>query len=131
MQLGLSPCMSSASAQRWTYDAAAKTIATQDQCLTLGGGGTGTAVIGRPLSDGSWALAFLNSGATNATVTCDGGCMQQTGWEAEQVLGVRDLWAHSDGADVTAGGNFSVALQANGGSAMFRFTPKFNATIPT
>ncbi len=57
---------------------------------------------------------------------------QAAGWEEDQVLSVRDLWAHSDLPDVIVGAdNVTLSLDADGGSAMYRLTPKFNATLPT
>ncbi len=81
--------------------------------------------------DGSWALAFLNAGTNAATVTRDTACLQQTGWEVDQVLAVRDLWAHQDLGDIIVGAsNLTATLPADGGAALYRLTPVFNATIP-
>ena len=41
------------------------------------------------------------------------------------------MWAHADLADVVVGAdNITAVLDADGGSAMLRLTPVFNATIP-
>ncbi len=47
------------------------------------------------------------------------------------MLAVRDLWAHADLSDAIVGqDNITVTLDADGGSAMYRLTPKFNYTLP-
>jgi len=134
-QAALAPCQPGLATQQFTYDAAAQTIAqsTADgkQCLTVGTGAEAAAVIGRPLVDGSWAVAFLNAGPFPVNLTCGAGCLNQTGWEPEQVLAVRDLWAHEDLPDILASGSLSPSLPADGGVALYKLTPKFNTTIPT
>lgn len=48
-----------------------------------------------------------------------------------QVLAVRDLWAGAALPDAIVGtSNITAALDADGGAALFRVTPVFNATIP-
>lgn len=131
----LQPCVAGSSLQYFQWDAAAKTLSMRtpsgNQCLSVGGAAGGQAVIGRPLADGDWALGFFNSGATNATVSCDSTCLQGTGWETGQVLTVRDLYAHTDLPEIVVGSeSLSVYLAADGGSALYKLTPKFNATIP-
>jgi hypothetical protein len=50
-----------------------------------------TAVVGRPLADGSWALGFFNAGNLPSDVTCDAACLVGMGWEPTQNFHVRDL----------------------------------------
>lgn len=135
LQVSLSACSPSAATQKFTYSASDKTLSLSTsqgkQCLTVGNGGDAYAVIGRPLVDGSWAVAFLNAGPTAMEVVCDAACLQEMGWEVAQALSIRDLWAHAELADVVIGStNLTVTLDADGGSAMYRVTPKFNATLP-
>ena len=120
--------------------------------MTVGNPSAGVAVIGRPLIDGSWALALLNAGPLPTVVGCDSTCLQQTGFEVSilsstyslhgllyiyccyqvgQVLAVRDLWAGAALPDIIVGTtNITTTLDADGGAALYRVTPIFNATIP-
>jgi len=78
-------------------------------------------VWGRSLSDGSWALVFLNVGKTVANVTCDIDCLSQTGIVGQ--VTVRDLWAHKDLGKVSIKNPLVVNnLPANGGSAMYKLS---------
>ena len=54
----------------------------------------GTNVWGRELHDGSWAFVFLNTGTTDADITCDANCFKPTGFDSSTNLTVRDLWTH-------------------------------------
>lgn len=71
------------------WDASGHTLALTTpagaQCLTVGNPSAGTAVIGRPLIDGSWALALLNAGPVPTVVSCDSTCLQQTGFEVRML----------------------------------------------
>lgn len=87
-----------------------------------------TNVWGRELHDGSWAMALLNNGADNATVTCDEACFNQTSLPtgAGAAVVVRDLWAH---ANVTvlrwtpAGYSWNVTVPGDGGVVTVRMIP--------
>ena len=54
-------------------------VAQGAQCLTVGSGGPAWAIIGRPLVDGSVALAMFNAGSEAESVTCDVSCLQVSG----------------------------------------------------
>jgi hypothetical protein len=131
LQAALAPCQPSAPAQQWRYDAASAHIVGGGGCLAIGSTGRGTAVIGRPLVDGAWALGFFNAGEGPADVTCDGDCLAGMGFEPTQAFFLRDLWAHADLPGVAAGGNITASgLEAAGGVALFKLTPNFNAPLP-
>ena len=86
-QASLSQCTGASSAQQFAYDAATGELTSGGACLTSGGGGAAanrTNVWGRPLSDGSWALVFINAGSAAANISCSyADCLSQLGWEAE------------------------------------------------
>lgn len=114
-------------AQKFAYDAPTSTVRSSDGalCMTVGDNADGTNVWGRPLSGGAWALTYINTGMDAADASCDfNGCLSGTGWEADQLVSVRDLWAQADVGNFTAGAGFNVsALPAQGGVAMFRMAP--------
>lgn len=128
--LNLQAC-ASLPGQKFAYDVTTSTLRSSDgsQCMTVGDNADGTNVWGRPLSGGSWALVYLNTGLDASNVTCDfAGCLGGTGWEADQVVAVRDLWAHADLGNFTAGSGWNVtSLPPSGGVAMFRMTPVWGA----
>jgi hypothetical protein len=82
-------------------------------------------VWGRPLSDGSWAFAFVNTEpTTTADLVCDAACLSLTGWEAAQSLAVRDLWAHKMLPNTTASAGLSVTnLEGSGGVRLLKVWP--------
>lgn len=137
VQLSLQPCAPGNAAQQWAYNQTSLALyqpGSSSGCITVGGGSSvnSSAIIGRPLSDGSMAIAFLNAGLAQQDMSCDEGCLSSiTGWEPEQVLSVRDLWARVDLPDITvAGGLAAGTIAADGGVALIKVTPKFNATSP-
>eukprot|EP01116_Phalansterium_solitarium_P007284 TRINITY_DN19879_c0_g1_i1.p1 TRINITY_DN19879_c0_g1~~TRINITY_DN19879_c0_g1_i1.p1 ORF type:complete len:555 (+),score=132.94 TRINITY_DN19879_c0_g1_i1:131-1795(+) len=125
-QVYLQPCLPGSASQQFAYDSASQTLSTpSNQCLT-GGGASGSRanVWGRPLADGSWALAFVNADITAVDLTCGIDCLSITGWEPEQRIAVRDLWAHADlDATTTAQGFNVTSLAADGGVVMVKLTP--------
>jgi hypothetical protein len=131
-QLAFAPCVPGLASQAWTYSTSAQTIAdAAGNCVTAGGGNnTRAAVWGRPLSDGSWALVFLNADIMPANIVCDAACLAATGWDSNQVMAVRDLWARADAgfANVSTGLT-AEGVPADGGVVMLRVTPWFNATL--
>lgn len=134
-QASLAPC-SGSSSQEFAYDAATGALSNAGGCLTSGGpspGANKTNVWGRPLSDGSWALVFINAGSAPADISCTyADCLSQLGWEAEVNVTVRDLWAHTDlGTFNVAAGLLAPAVPAAGGVVMLRATPAFATGIPT
>jgi alpha-galactosidase len=88
-------------------------------------GSAATNVWGRPLSDGSWAFAFVNTDPSpTADLVCDAACLSLTGWEATQSLAVRDLWAHKMLPNTTASAGLSVTnLEGNGGARLLKVWP--------
>jgi len=93
--------------------------------LSDGSTGTRMNIWGRPLQDGSWAIAFINANPTTAmTAVCAGTCLNATGWDSSQVLIVRDLWKKMDLPRTTVKNGVGVSgLVKNGGVALFRITP--------
>ena len=92
-----------------------------------GAGPTGDCanVWGRPLSNGDFALAFVNNAAANATVTCDAACWASLleGATPAAKYTVRDLWAKTEATvDTTpeAGFSYSAGVTPTGGSRLFR-----------
>lgn len=93
-----------------------------------------TLVLGRALYDGSLAAVFVNNYPPLATatgqrqVTCDAACWAGSAvpqdWAKGTRLSVRDLWTHGPARQPVAivGEPYSVLLDDNGGSAMFKFT---------
>jgi hypothetical protein len=135
LQASFTPCTpTSTPQQQWAYDAATQRIssaAAASGCLAVGSTGAGTAVVGRPLADGSWALAFFNAGEAPADVTCDAGCLAGMGFEPSQGFAARDLWAHAALAPIAPGANITVsALEAAGGVALLKLMPVFDAPLP-
>ena len=133
MQVGLEACVPGGAAkQTWAWDAATGQLSSGGLCLTVGDGSKPrSAVLGRPLIDGSWAVGFFNAGLGAADITCDQTCIAGMGFEATQSFHLRDLYAHAELPDVQAGMNITVpALQADGGVALFQLTPFFNAKLP-
>jgi hypothetical protein len=131
VQVSLAPCTGTAQ-QKWQYDATKSTINNGNgQCLTVGGTlANRTNVWGRPLVDGSWAVAFINVGLTASDITCDyASCLSGTGWEADQLVSVRDVWNAAElGVFPVSGGWNVTALDADGGVVLVKMTPYFNTT---
>lgn len=130
-ELSLQAVVAGSAAQNFTYDAATSTIrgglGGAQACVTPGAINA-TNVWGRPLADGSWALTFVNAGDLPSDITCSlaNGCLAATGWEAGQMLHLRDLWARAPIANVTATvGYTATAVPASGGVVMLRATPLF------
>lgn len=76
-------------------------------------------VWGKKLSDGSWALNFVNFDSNPATVTCGEGCLAGMGITGSFKL--RDLWAHKDLG--TFSGKYTASLGGNGVSVTLKLTP--------
>jgi alpha-galactosidase len=111
-----------ASRQIWTFDSSTGLLSSgyDGTCIAASPRATYN-VWGRRLYDGSWALAFVNFGPSAGNVTCDAACFAGAEFNATTVLKFRDLWAHADlPVPVLAGQGFSVFLDPNGVSAMYR-----------
>lgn len=81
----IGPCSGSAS-QQWVYDPQSGQIRSGGGCLTVGGPtGARSNIWGRPLADGSWAIAFINADEAPTDLTCASDCLRITGWEKNQV----------------------------------------------
>lgn len=85
-------------------------------------------VWGRPLADGSWALAFINNGAAASIVACDAACFSQTTLPSGPgaALVVRDLWAHANVTTLpwTPGGySYNASVPGDGGVVAVRLIP--------
>lgn len=79
----------------------------------------------RELSGGAFAMVFLNTYLWSKTVTCDELCWEFVPAPKGTKFAVRDLWSHapaeSDAA--IAGRDYSVLVEGNGASKMFKLTP--------
>jgi len=85
----------------------------------------------RPLSDGSFALVFLNVGKSPLTLTCDEDCFAALNLSAPgSTLALRDLWSHQDLPDLHSTElRFSVHLEPEGGHRMIIVKKKGVATF--
>jgi len=125
-QVVIGPCYPTPS-QVWNYDAANGSLQSGGGCLTLGGTlGANSNIWGRPLFDGSWAVAFVNVGSSTLNMNCDFHCLSTTGWGASQSLGVRDLWKRQTLPSRTAGEGIAAVVPGNGGIALFKLTPRWS-----
>ena len=88
-------------------------------------GGDCSNIWGRVLSDGAYALAFVNNAAQNLTVTCDAACFTALNISASVTrFKVRDLWAHQDVSVINAPFSFSSIVDGTGGSVnAYKLTP--------
>ena len=84
---------------------------------------TTTNVWGRTLDDGSWAVVFVNTGASPANVTCDGECFSQTGIPLGTTMHVRDVWRRAALPDFVLGPYTALDVAPGGGVELFRMTP--------
>lgn len=103
-------------------------ITNQGHCLTADppvppGPQTQTAIYGRPLADGAWAIVMLNDTPDNTTMSCDSACTAAMGFHASAMLQVRDLIAHADLPAVSAGTGVSAHVQGNGASVFYKLIP--------
>ncbi|KAH3756477.1 glycoside hydrolase family 27 protein [Pelomyxa schiedti] len=78
-------------------------------------------VWGRPLQSGDFAIVFVNTGVTDADITCSDSCWKQTGFDSTTTVYVRDVWQHGN-IGQTAGSITANAVPANGGSVMYRLS---------
>jgi len=94
------------------------------QALRLAGGdlssARGTNIWGRALSDGGFALVFLNNSPTPTDITCDGTCFSQMKYSPSTRLTVHDIWTHTDIGQVSGANLTAKAVPANGGCAFYR-----------
>jgi len=83
----------------------------------------------RLLADGSVAMLFMNNEGSTKSVTCDTSCWTYIPVKTGTVFDVRDLWTHGTAATsrAVAGASYSVTVDPNGGSKMFRFMPAGSA----
>jgi len=86
-------------------------------------GGNTFNIWAKKLSDGSWAVVFLNNADTAADVTCNADCFSKMDFKATDTLKVRDLWKHMD-AGTVKGSYTAKMLPAKGGYAVLKFTPQ-------
>lgn len=124
----LSRC-SRAPEQIWKWNPQNGTLESSGNCLSVGGpvGPRGN-IWGRPLGDGSWAIAFINAEESSSMdLTCDQDCLSITGWDPYQKLRVRDLWRHTDLSLTTPQAGISVKnLAPSGGIECFKLSPVWN-----
>lgn len=119
------PCAAGVPAQTWSYDASTRLLrnAGAGGCLTTrASGASGTNVWGRPLSDGAWALAFINVGPAPANATCDGSCFGAAGIAPGTTMRVVDVWSKTALPEFVTPGPYTVPLEADGGIALLRMS---------
>jgi len=76
---------------------------------------------GKPMADGSFIMLFTNSAPTPLNVTCDTTkCFGPVHFPLQFPVTVEDLWTHQNIGVINKGEAFPVAIDGNGGSAMFR-----------
>lgn len=84
-----------------------------------------TNIWARPLSNGDVALAFINNGDLNATVTCDQGCFNETGLLNAKEIKVRDLIKHVDLPNLVPPFSMTVLLGKEGAGLAYRLQPEY------
>jgi len=81
-----------------------------------------TNVWGRVLSQGSYALGFVNNGPSAANITCGPACFAALNVTAKALL-VRDVWAHQDIGKLVPPFSFSAPVNGSGFAALYKLTP--------
>ena len=92
------------------------------KCLVVSPNPSCSNVWGRRLSQGHFALGFVNNGDAATTITCDAACFQLMGVKAGTYT-VRDIWAHEVVGTVAPPYSFSAPVNGIGFAALFRLTP--------
>jgi len=112
--------------QTWKYDPQTKLlsnavgVSTNGTCLQSTRP-TSFNVWGKTMQDGSFVMLFTNNGPTSLNVTCDTKkCFGPVHMPLSFPVTVRDLWEHQNIGIIQQDQPFSVFLDANGGSAVFR-----------
>jgi len=90
-----------------------------------------SAVWAKPLSDGSVAMVFENNYPITSSVYCDSACWGELPFAHGTELEVRDLWAHgpAEAPTAIAGEEYRVSVGGNGGSAIFKVSPKASVMV--
>lgn len=129
----VAPCDPTSPAQQWYANASDASIrvgaAPSASCFTYDGIPRMNAWA-KPLSGGRLALAAMNadevSPVVNFTCPFDTCIAGMTGWSADQMVTVRDVWSHAWLSNVTAGDGWTTPLlEADGGHAAVVMTPIF------
>lgn len=81
-----------------------------------------TNVWGRVLSNGSYALAFVNNGPDAVLITCDATCFSQLNISVSSFV-VRDLWAHENVGVISPPFTWQALVNGNATAAIFKLTP--------
>jgi len=112
--------------QQWSYDKKHKLlinkvgVSENGTCLQSTRPGR-TNIYGKLLSDGSFIMLMTNHGPTAANVTCDAAkCFGPVHFPLKFPVSIRNLWTHEE-VGVLNQGPFSVLVEGNGGSEMFKF----------
>jgi hypothetical protein len=121
-------CDASDPKQQFQYNAQQQ-LTNQGHCLTADpptppGPQTATAIYGRPLKDGAWAIVMLNDTPSNTTITCGSHCTAAMGYHATTTLQVRDLINHQDLPATAAGSGIAATVQGGGASVFYKLTPQ-------
>jgi alpha-galactosidase len=82
----------------------------------------GTNVWGRALSDGGFAVAFLNNFPNPQNITCDESCFSQMNYPSTTTLSVRDLWAHQNIDTISPTALTAMNVPGKGGVAFYRLS---------
>jgi alpha-galactosidase len=90
-----------------------------------------SAVWAKELSDGSVAMMFENNYPVTSSVYCDAACWDELPFAKGTALEVRDLWAHGPAEVPTAiaGEEYRLDVSGNGGSFLFRMSPKASVLV--
>eukprot|EP01113_Clastostelium_recurvatum_P031253 TRINITY_DN3884_c0_g1_i1.p1 TRINITY_DN3884_c0_g1~~TRINITY_DN3884_c0_g1_i1.p1 ORF type:complete len:416 (-),score=85.02 TRINITY_DN3884_c0_g1_i1:74-1321(-) len=81
---------------------------------------SGTNIWGRALSDGGFAVVFVNNNPNAVNITCDQPCFSQMKFPSAFSLEVRDLWAHQVLGTISTPTLTAMNVQGTGGCAMLR-----------
>jgi hypothetical protein len=112
------------SVQTWTHDPATGALRSGGGlCLTAAApappGAFESALVGRQLADGSWAVLALNNENATAPLVCGADCLAAMGFAPGAQLKLRDVWARAD-LPPQAATALAMPAPPNGGSAFWR-----------
>jgi len=112
--------------QTWSHDnntlllSNALGVSANGTCLQMTKA-TSFNIWGKSLADGSFIMLFTNSAPTPLNVTCDTTkCFGPVHFPLQFPVQVQDLWTHKNVGIINKNEAFPIALDGNGGSAIFR-----------
>jgi len=122
--IALQPCENTSQALIEMIENNQKTIRRKNQCLTATHEITAASLFNiwaRSLSNGAWAVHFLNNDVKSGTVTCDvDNCFKKMGFPTSGKITIKDLWTKKQNS-FNLGNPYTVTLDATGGSRTFTF----------